>query len=53
MFDCYDSTSLQVVSIDMFIESFKEYGNYVGLTTEKNKVQRVGWSNGVFKEQFR
>ena len=27
----------------MFVDTSKEFGNYVGLTTDKTKVRRVGW----------
>ena len=53
MFDCYDHNFFASrFHIDMFIESFKEYGNYVGLTTEKNKVQRVGWPMEYLKNSL-
>ena len=53
MFDCYDHNFFaSSFHIDMFIESFKEYGNYVGLTTEKNKVQRVGWPMEYLKNSL-
>ena len=53
MFDCYDHNFFASrFHIDMFIESFREYGNYVGLTTEKNKVQRVGWPMEYLKNSL-
>ena len=49
MFETYDNNFLHpILTHHMFVDTFKEFGNYVGLTTDKTKVRRVGWSHGVF-----
>ena len=49
MFETYDNNFFASdFIINMFVDTFKEFGNYVGLTTDKTKVRRVGWSYGVF-----
>tara|TARA_Y100001968_G_scaffold313551_1_gene337864 strand:- start:91 stop:1161 length:1071 start_codon:yes stop_codon:yes gene_type:complete len=44
MFETYDNNFFASdFHINMFVDTFKEFGNYVGLTTDKTKVRRVGW----------
>ena len=44
MFECYDNNFFASdFHINIFVEAFREVGNYVGLSTDKTKVQRVGW----------
>ena len=44
MFETYDNNFFASdFHINMFVDTFKEFGNYVGLTTNKTKVRRVGW----------
>jgi glycosyltransferase involved in cell wall biosynthesis len=44
MFETYDNNFFASdLHINMFVDTFKEFGNYVGLTTDKTKVRRVGW----------
>ena len=44
MFETYDNNFFASdFHINMFVDAFKEYGNYVGLTTDRTKVRRVGW----------
>ena len=44
MFETYDNNFFASdFHINMFVDAFKEFGNYVGLTTDKTKVRRVGW----------
>ena len=44
MFETYDNNFFASdFPINMFVDTFKEFGNYVGLTTDKTKVRRVGW----------
>ncbi len=44
MFECFDHNFFASdFHINLFMESFKEFGNYVGLSTNTTKVKRVGW----------
>lgn len=44
MFETYDNNFFASdFHINMFVDTFNEFGNYVGLTTDKTKVRRVGW----------
>ena len=44
MFECYDNNFFASdFHINIFVDAFREVGNYVGLSTDKTKVQRVGW----------
>ena len=44
MFETYDNNFFASdFHINMFVDTFKEFGNYVGLTTDKTKVRRIGW----------
>ena len=44
MFECYDNNFFASdFHINIFVEAFRDVGNYIGLSTNKTKVQRVGW----------
>ena len=44
MFECYDNNFFASdFHINIFGEAFRDVGNYIGLSTNKTKVQRVGW----------
>ena len=53
MFECYDNNFFASdFHINIFVDAFKEVGNYVGLTTDKTKVQRVGWPMEYLKNSL-
>ncbi len=53
MFECYDNNFFASdFHINIFVDAFKELGNYVGLTTDKTKVQRVGWPMEYLDKSF-
>ena len=44
MFECFDHNFFASdFHINLFMESFQEFGNYVGLSTNTSKVKKVGW----------
>ena len=53
MFEVYDHNFFASdFHINIFVEAFREFGNYVGLTTNKSKVQRVGWPMEYLDKSF-
>tara|TARA_B100000902_G_scaffold23677_1_gene28492 strand:+ start:759 stop:1835 length:1077 start_codon:yes stop_codon:yes gene_type:complete len=53
MFECIDNNFFASdFHINIFVDAFKEVGNYVGLTTDKTKVQRVGWPMEYLKNSL-
>ncbi len=53
MFECYDNNFYASdFHINIFVDAFKEVGNYVGLSTDKSKIQRVGWPMEYLKNSL-
>lgn len=53
MFEAYDHNYFASnFHVNMFVDTFKDFGNYVGLSTNKSKIQRVGWPMEYFDKDL-